>query len=402
MSFSIALTFSLSCAALFGDGADWPCWRGPQRDGISRETRWSDRGAEQPLWSKQVGLGYSNVSIARGRLFTFGFDEERSVDVLYALDAATGAELWRHEHPAKKWDNMHAGGTLTTPIVEGERVFALSRMGQIFALDFAQGRVLWERDLVKDLEVSTGEFGLPSSPLVLDEILYLNVGKLVALRAATGAIVWATPDYGYSYATPTPFDWKGRACLAVFNAAGLVVADRASGAELSRHEWKSQYNVNCASPIPIGERMFISTGYNELGCAMLELAEKTPKVLWQSKEMRSKMNGCVLHQEHLYGFDAGILKCLDLAGNTRWSERGLGMGTVIVAGDRLIVLAEKGELLIAPASPESFAPTFRTQVLPDGKCWTTPVLSHGLLYLRNSRGELVCRDHRLPSGGAGR
>ena len=110
--------------------------------------------------------------------------------------------------------------------------------------------------------------------------------------------------------------------------------------------------------------------------------------------MNNKMTGCVLVDGLLYGFDDAVLRCLDLAGEERWSERGLGKGTLIASDSRLIVLSEDGELMIAPTGSTGFTPTDRTRVFEEGVCWTTPVLANGLLYLRSSTGELVCRDHR--------
>jgi len=378
---------------------DWPNWRGPARTGVSAETSWSSEGRAEPLWVADVGRGYSAPSVAAGRLFTRGFfpspdDPEQGVDVTFCLDATTGEEIWIHESAATLWGNMHGGGTLTTPAVAGGAVFVLSRLGSLLALDAESGEVRWTRPLSEELEVGLGPFGFCSSPVVSDGVLLVNAGKTVALDPDTGALLWRTRDYGPSYATPEPFELEGRKLLAVFNAAGLAVLERESGEEVDLFEWTSNYNVNAASPIVVGNRIFISTGYDEKGCAMLELTEEGLSPVWESRRMSNKMNGCVLVDGHLFGFDGGTLRCMDLEGNERWSERGLGLGTVVAAGKRLIVLSEEGELLVAPASAEAFRPESRVRALPEGPCWTTPVLAGGLLYCRSSTGRLVCRDHR--------
>jgi outer membrane protein assembly factor BamB len=225
-------------------------------------------------------------------------------------------------------------------------------------------------------------------------LLILNVGKTIALDPESGETVWETQDYGASYCTPTPFQWREEDHLAIFNGTGFVLLLQDLGEEVSRYPWTSQYNVNSASPIVVGERVFISTGYNEIGCAMLLLQEEDMGVSWQNKRMNSKMNGCILYDDHLFGFDKSILKCLDLEGQEKWRVRGLGMGTLIAAGRRLIVLSETGELVIAAADPTAFEELSRMAVFADGKCWTTPVFSAGRIYLRNGLGQLVCRDHR--------
>jgi outer membrane protein assembly factor BamB len=376
-------------------GDDWPQWRGPNRDGISGEVGWRSEGRAEDLWRVDVGLGYSCVAITEGRLYTLGFDEEMELDVVRSLDAASGEELWAFAFPAKLWDNMHEGGTLTTPAVEGERVFVLSRMGNLFCLDAKDGEVRWERRVDEELGSELGPFGLSASPLVLDELLVVNVGRTVALDKETGETVWQTArNYGYSYGVPVTFELDGRSLLAVFNGAGLAVLERATGKEVALHEWTSQYNVNSATPIVVGNRIFISTGYNEKGCAMLELTEEGLEVLWANRAMNNKMSGCVLVGEHLYGFDDAVLKCLSLEGEELWAERGLGKGALSAADGRLIVLSEDGELLVADASPEGFEELSRTRLFEEGVCWTTPVLSGGRIFARNNKGELVSRDHR--------
>ena len=376
-----------------GEGLDWPCWRGPERDGVSRESGWSSTGKEADLWRVDVGLGYSSVAVANGRLVTKGFDRDAEMDVVRCLDPLTGEELWSHAHPSKLWDTMHEGGTLSTPVIDGERVFVLSRLGIFWCLDAATGEVIFERKLVED-EEGLGTFGLAASPLVLADEVVLNPGRTMALDKKSGKTLWETKDYGYSYAVPAPFEFEGRTLLAVFNGSGLAVLDPKDGAELALHPWTSEYNVNSATPVVIGRRLFLSTGYNAKGCALLEFTGKALEVLWENKEMNSNMNGCVLLDGHLYGFDDAVLKCMTVDGDVRWAERGLGKGTVVASDGRLIVLSEKGELLVAPATPKGFEPASRAKLFDEGVCWTTPVLSHGIVYCRNNRGQLVARDHR--------
>ncbi len=387
-------TPSQNAGASKGSASEWTQWRGPDRTGVSLENRWSSEGKPESLWNRDVGLGYSAVAVRDGKLLTRGYQSDSEQDVTWCLDAETGETLWEHRSPARLWDNMHTGGTLTTPVIEGNVVYVLSRLGPMTTLELDTGKVLWTRNLKEDFGAELGPFGYCASPVVIEDRVILNVGKTIALGKATGETLWETEDYGVSYSTPTPFEWEGEDCLAVFNGAGLVVMGLEDGLPIAEHSWTSGYNVNAASPIVVDDQVFISTGYNEIGCVMLRLGEEL-EVVWENKEMNSKMNGCVLFEDHLFGFDKSILKCLDLEGNEMWRERGLGMGTVVVAGDRLLVLSETGELVIAEASSEAFEPKSRAQVLAgDGKCWTTPVLVGGVIYCRDSQGDLVARDHR--------
>jgi len=378
---------------------DWPQWRGPNRDGVAPCTAWSAEGAETPLWRTNVGLGYSNVCLRGGRLITHGFDVASKRDVIVCPDALTGAEQWRHAYPSKINDTMHGGGTLTTPVAAGDRVFVLSRLGALRCLDLASGTVIWTRDLAADKGVDVGSFGLPATPLLLGEDLVINVGRTMRLDQATGTTRWETKDYGYSYSVPVHGLINDRPTLVVFNAAGLVTLNPATGDELSLFEWTSRFNVNAATPLIVDGRVFISTGYNDKGCAMLDYSSGAPTVAWKSMVISSKMTGCVLFENHLYGFDDEILRCIDLEGTRRWQQRGLGNGAVLASADgRLVVLSEEGELVIARAQPDGWEELSRTTLFEGGKCWTTPVLSGGLIFCRNSLGELVCVDHRVSDG----
>ena len=390
---------------------DWPWWRGPDRTGVSAETEWESEGAPEALWTVNVGRGYSSPSIAGGRLYTRGFvpaprpegEEEEDdgedaglgEDFTYCLDALTGEEIWRHASPARLFDNMHGGGTLTTPTVDGNTVFVLGRLGSLWALDAADGSVRWEKDLNAELQAAEGFFGLSSSPVVVGDVLYLNVGVTAAFDKGTGKLLWRTEDYGYSYGTPMPFEREGRPLLAIFNAVGLVVLARTDGTEVARFDWTSGYNVNSATPIVIEDLIFISTGYDEIGCTLLQLTDDGLEPVWASKAMSNLMNGCVLVDGHLIGFDVAVLKSLDLEGNERWVKRGLGRGTVVASRDgRLIVLSEDGHLIVGADGDEAFEKLSSTKVLDEGPCWTTPVLAGGVIYCRSATGLLTARDHR--------
>ncbi len=380
--------------------ADWPQWRGPTRDGVSTETDWSSIGVAENLWSASVGLGYSSFVVSDGRLYTMGFNEEEQVDTVFCLNATTGRPVWSHSYQAKIWNRMHTGGTLTTPSVDGDAVYTLNREGQLLRFKADDGEVLWSRDLVKEFSVTPPTWGFSASPLVIDDILVLNVGVVIALDTNTGKTIWKTRDLGHAYSTPATIELDDRGCLAVFNGSGMALLDRKTGEELSLHEWETKYEINAATPVIIGEKAFISSGYNR-GCAMIKCSPNGLAVLWESKVMRTQMSGCVMVGEHLYGFDDAILKCIDLEGNEKWRARGIGKGSLMAAGGRLILIGSKGELIIAAADPGEYNELSRTKCLSGGVYWTMPVLVDGLIYCRSSEGSIVCRDHRpQPSADA--
>ena len=376
---------------------DWPQWRGPVRDGVSTESDWSSAGAEKSLWEREVGRGYSSVSIVGERLYTSGFDEEGSADVVWCLDATTGEEVWAHAYPARVWNEMHGGGTLATPSVDGEHVYVLDREGRLLRLAADDGEVEWDRELAKELDVKPPRWGFSASPLVLSDVVVVNLGLVVALDKEKGDVRWkSAKSYGDAYSTPADFVYDDSPSLAVFAGEGLVILRQQNGEELLFHPWKTQYDINAATPVIADDRVFISSGLGR-GGALLKLAGTKPEVVWETKGMSNKMSGCVLWAKHLYGFDESELKCFDLDGKEKWRARGVGDGALICAGGRLICTSSRGELVVAEATPNEYRELSRAKVMDEGVFWTTPVISKGRIYLRSSSGKLVCRDHRKQS-----
>lgn len=370
---------------------DWHQWRGPNRDGISTEKGWLSvwpEGGPKVLWKTSVGTGYSTVSVSGGRVYTMGNSEK--TDTVYCLDAKTGAEVWKHSYPCVAEGGGHPG-TAATPTVDGKVVYTLSRDGDLFCLDADTGKVIWSKVLQKDFNAKAPGWGFACSPLVLDNWLILDVGPTLALDKATGELVWKSKEYTPSYSSPFLFKFNGLRRLAVFPATGLVVLDAENGKELGMLPWKGGPDVNAVTPIVFSDKIFISSGY-DTGCVLAQFSGDKLTTVWQNKNMRNHFNNCVLWEGHLYGFDETTLKCLDFqTGEEKWSQRGLGKGSLMLADGKLIVMGDKGDLVIAEASPESFKEISRAKVL-SGLCWTVPVLSGGKLYCRNEEGALVCLD----------
>ena len=401
ISISALVAGVLLVPASFGQdaSAEWPHWQGPTHDGISAERDWSSTGAAEAAWSAELGVGYSNVSIADGRLFTIGFDEAEECDVVWCLDPETGDEIWFHTFPAKVHANFHSGGSLTTPTIDGARVYTSHRFGVVHCFDAETGEVVWHRDYLTELAIRLNFHGASASPLILGDHLYLTIcGIVFALNKHDGEIVWQTPDFGEGgYSNLVPFDLEGRACLLLFDGRGLSVLDQATGESIQHHEFPhSAGGVSAATPIVTGTRAFISAAYNR-GAALVELGGEEPDFLWYCRRMRNKVTACVLWEDHFYGFDESMLKCIDMEGNECWRVRGLGMGALSLAGERLLILSSKGELIVAEANAEEFVELSRRKVLDGGVYWTPPVLVHGLVYCRNSAGQFVCLDHRAPA-----
>ncbi|MEM7306637.1 MAG: PQQ-binding-like beta-propeller repeat protein [Planctomycetota bacterium] len=376
---------------------DWPQFLGPDRTGVVADSDWTASGTAEPLWSKNVGAGYSCPSVAGERLVTMGFDAEAERDVVLCLDAESGEERWRHAYPAADAPRYHGGGTLTTPTIVGSTVYTVNRHGRAFALDLATGEPLWERDYRADAGLDATFHGYCASPVVVGErIVYAFGGVALAAARDGGEILWRTEDHGDgAYTNPTVFELRGRTLVAVMLAQILFVFDLASGEVVHRYEWPlDAFAVHVAHPLVVGDRLLLSTAYGK-GAGMLRLGDELePELLWTSRRLRNKVTGLYLHDGHVYGFDESMLKCFDLEGNEKWRTRGLGMGALSIAGGRLLVLSSRGELIVAEATPEEFRELSRRKVLDGGSYWTMPVLSRGRIFVRNSLGDLACLDHR--------
>ncbi len=383
-------------APVRGQGVDWYRWRGPDLNGISRETGWFaafPAGGPKQLWKAAVGQGYSSVSISKGRLYTMGMAAGQ--ETVYCLDANTGLVIWKHSYPYRYEPQWYDGGSSSTPTVDGAQVYTLSQAGDLFCFDAGSGKVVWSKDIAKELSLELGTWGFASSPLVQEDMLVVNAGTQgAAFDKANGKMLWSTGSKPAAYSSVVPFTMDEKKAFALVAAKAVVAVEASSGQELWRYPWKTSYDCNVADPIIHDGKVFIASAYGS-GCALLDFTAQPPKEVWRNKNMHNHFNSCVLLGGYLYGVDGEAdkfanFRCLDWqTGAVKWSQTGLGMGGFMVADGKLIILSEKGELVIAAASPDAFKPLARAQVL-GGKCWTTPVLSQGKIYCRNYKGDLVC------------
>ena len=386
-------------------GSDWPHWRGPNHDGVYRggdwDPNWPGAGPKR-LWTRRVGLGFSSMSVAGGRLYTMGWRDGK--DTVWCLDANTGKELWRHSYAAGRWNIEHQGGTASTPTVHDGKVYSLSRDGHLFCLRAGSGKVVWSRHIRKEFKVPPRpsvpqrDYGYSGSPLVRGKLLIVEVGGVkastVAFNKDTGKTVWAVGSEGAGYGSPAPVTVRGTEYVAVLNLFGLVVLRVSDGGVRLRVKWATPYGNNCATPVVVGQKVFISSSY-EMGCALIDLSGDRAKVAWRNRNMHSRLATAVYWKGYLYGFDYAVLTCLHFdTGVTQWRDKRYGFGHLIVADGKLIVQTETGILAVGDPSPRGFRPTSLAKALTTRPCWTVPVLARGRIYCRSGAGELVCLDVR--------
>lgn len=394
MKFALRLTVISGIAlTLAAHADDWDRWRGPDANGISKETGWSTKWpAEGPkqLWKAKVGVGFASFAVSQGRAYITG--NTKDTDTVFCFDANTGTQVWKYDYAAKLDPTYYEGGTSATPVVDGGRVYTFSKRGVVHCLDAARGTVIWTKNLAEELKAKMPTWGFAGSVLIEGDLAILNIGATgAALDKKTGKVVWSSGDDESGYSTPVPFDAGGERAVILAVKQDVVALRVKDGKELWRYPWKTQYDVNAADPIVSGKKVFISSGYNH-GGALLDVSSGSPKLVWENKNMRNHFNSCVLWSGHLYGVDENQLRCLVFdTGEVKWTDKSIGKGSLMLADGKLIVLSDKGELFVAEATPVGFKPSSRAQVL-GGKCWSTPVLANGKIYCRNAVGDVVCVD----------
>ena len=414
----LALLGLLSVAVLVAGARlaadDWPQFLGPTRNGVYSgpplASSWPAAGPKT-VWRKQVGQGFAGPVVAGDRLILF--HRVGNEEIVEALNARTGAPQWRSAYPTAYRDDFGFDeGPRAVPVSVNGRVYTFGAEGQLQALDLATGRRLWNVDTMRRFGVRKGFFGAAGSPLVEDGRVIANIGGkdggkgagIVAFSADTGAVLWTATDDEAGYSSPVGATFGGRRHAVFLTRNGLVGLDPATGTVLFQRRWRSRTasSVNAATPVVAGDPIFVSATY-ETGAAVLRVRGSDLTELWSSDEVLSNHYATsVQYKGYLFGFHGRqefnpSFRAVELAtGAVKWSEDRFHAGTVTLAGDRLLILRETGELILAAATPEAFRPLARAQILP-ATVRANLALADGFLYARNSDTRdnmLVCLDLR--------
>ncbi len=395
-----ALTFSSARAA------DWPQWRGPNRDDHSPDTgiakSWPEGGPKQLWVNKDVGLGYAGVAIVGEQLFTMGLRGD--TEFLLAVDAKSGKELWATElGPLLK--NGWGNGPRGTPSVESGRVYAMSGMGYLLCANAADGKPVWQVSMA-DFGGGKPGWGYTESVLVDgDRVICTPGGKegtLLALDKATGKKVWQSADWtdGAQYSSPVVATINKTRQYVQLTQQHLAGIDAASGKVLWQSDWQGKTAV-IPTPIVRDNTVYIASGYG-VGCKLVTIdAENKASDAWVNTTMVNHHGGVILAGENLFGYsDKGGWTCQSLkTGEALWVSKALGKGAVHFVDGMLVCLEENsGTVVLAEASTKEWKEHGRfklapqtTQRNPKGKVWTHPVVVNGKLYLRDQE-LLSCYD----------
>jgi len=388
---------------------DWPQFLGPTRNGVYGGVDacdgWSTNG---PLvvWQRAVGHGFSGPVVAGGKLVLI--HRLTNNETVECLDARTGSTIWSFAYPTGYQDEFgFDDGPRATPSIAGGQVFTFGAEGKLHCLDLGSGKKLWSVDVKADFQAANGFFGMACSPLVEGDAVLLNIGGangagIVAFDKTDGKLLWKASDDEASYSSPVAATIGGQRYVLFFTRNGFVAIDPAGGGIRFQYPWHSRNrtSVNAASPLIVGDTIFLSASYGT-GAILLRLQAQEVEKVWSGDELLSNHYATsVEHNGFLYGIhgrtDPGFsprakLRCVDLSKRSVcWETDSIGAATITRAGDHLIILTEKGELIDVPATSEGFRSKCRAQVLTS-PVRAFPALADGFFYAR-SKDQLVCLD----------
>jgi outer membrane protein assembly factor BamB len=388
----------------------WPQWGGPSRNFMSDSkglaSKWP-AGGPKKVWSRALGEGHSAITVEGGWLYTMyrplglmSMVRRSQEEVIAALDASTGATIWEHRYPSSTSgiDFSEGAGPHSTPLVTVDRVFAAGSRKELFALNKANGQVVWSHDLIKDYGATAPDRGYSCSPLLYNGTIIVSVGgpgqTLAAFNENTGALVWKTGDYKMSPASPIVIDVDGQKQLLYFGGDQIVGLDPSNGRTLWTHPHKTDWGLNISTPIwsPADHLLFVSSAYST-GSRVIELRQAGGKTTatekWFSGRMRVHIGTAIRIGNHIYGssgdFGPAFITAIDVtSGKIAWQDRTFSRAQLLYADGKLVILDEDGNLGLATVTPEGLQVLAKAPVL-ENLAWTPPTLVGTRLYARDRK-----------------
>lgn len=422
---------------------DWTSFLGPSHNGVSSETRllreWP-KGGPTLLWEMRKGTGYSSPAISGERLVYF--HRMGAAEKVESLHAESGAKYWEFSYPTQFEDRYgYNNGPRASPVIDGDRVYTYGAEGKLHCLRLQTGQVVWKRDTAAEFKVPQDFFGTATTPLIEGDLLIINVGApggptVAAFHKLTGKQVWGSGDqWGPSYASPVPATVHGKRRVFVFAGGeskpptgGLLAIDPKNGTVDFTFPWRSRSyeSVNAASPVIVGNQVFISASYRTGGALLNVQPDGKHNVAWTSQDIGTHWNTAIHKDGYLYAFDGrnepdASLVCIELKtgklmwrvapewednfemnGSARKERLSTFRGTLLAVDGQFLCLGELGHLLWLDLSPQGYKEISRAWLFSARETWSTPVLSRGLLYIsQHSRDftkgtlpRLLCYDLR--------
>ncbi|MCK4292104.1 MAG: PQQ-like beta-propeller repeat protein [Planctomycetes bacterium] len=379
-----------SSAIVAGQEAEWPCWRGPNRDGKSPDTnllkRWPQGGPEL-LWQVNgLGGGFSTVAVTGGAVYITGDVGDKLI--LFAFDM-NGKPKWKVPVD-KAWTTSHAGSR-STPTIDSGRLYLLSGNGVLVCMDPKSGELNWSKNM-RDFGGRSGGWGYAESVLIYNDLAIVKPGGescIVALNKASGEIVWKSTGFnaGPEYSSCYPFDYANTSVITTGTRSGIVGISAKTGEFLWLNNWSARNTANCPDPQYADGYVFWANGYGKGGIC-LKLTAPDGKVAaeeaWTTKGMDCHHGGYIIHEGYIYGNNGGGWSCLELkSGKVMWKEKAVGKGSLCFADGMLYLFGESGgKAALATCSAEGMEVRGNVTVEGSGPSWAHPVVIGGRLYLR--------------------
>jgi outer membrane protein assembly factor BamB len=374
--------------------ADWPGFRGSNRDAILRGVQIeSDWSATPPveMWRRSIGPGWSSFAVQGDLLYT---QEQRGEDeVVSCYRVTTGEPVWKHRDPVRFWEANAGAGPRATPTLSEGRVYTFGATGVMNVLNAADGSVVWSRNAAIDANRKIPGWGFSSSPLIVDEsVIVAAAGTLVCYDLETGNPRWIGPKRGGGYSSPHLCTINGVAQILLMSGAGVGSLSPSDGKLLWEIPVKDDTSILQPALISGGDLLMSTgegmggTGLRRIGVSHGSRGWKTDE-RWTSNRLKPYFSDFVVHEGHAYGFDGSILACIDVDyGKRKWKGGRYGHGQLVLLADQelLLVLSERGELVLVSATPDQFREVALFQAI-EGKTWNHPVLVGDILLVRNDQ-----------------
>jgi outer membrane protein assembly factor BamB len=381
--------------ALVVGPTDWPRFRGPTLDSRvtwkTGVTNWNDAPPRE-LWRLAMGPAWSSWACVAGRLFTQ--EQQRDHEVVCCLDAATGRLLWQSQIDCRFSDVVAGPGPRSTPTFDEGRLFTLGARAMLIAHDAATGAELWRHDLMQELDAQLPVWGFSGSPIVVgDAVIVYAGGKgehgLCAWHKQTGEPLWSRAQQGMNFSTAQPVTIDGVVQVLFAAPEGLESLDPTTGQLLWSHKPTGWHVPGKCQPQQISPQSVVVPLGDGVGLARLDVTRDEDRwqvtERWSSKALKPSFNDFVFHQGFLYGFDQNILACISAEdGTKRWKNGRFGFGQMLLleADQRIVVASEGGDLVLLETNPERLVELGRVTASPE-KTWNHSIVAGQTLFFRN-------------------
>ena len=396
--------------------ADWPQWRGPQSDGVWRETGLVTtlQDTLAPRWTAPIASGYTGPTVADGRVYVMDrLTKPEQIERVHCFDAQTGEPIWSHQYPRAYRDVGYTAGPRASVVVREGLAYALGTMGDLHAYDAASGEIAWERDLNADYNIRMPIWGIAAAPIIYQDLIIVHIGGedacLIAFDRKSGEERWRSLADQASYATPVLIEQGGQPVLVVLTGDNVVGLDPASGAMHWRHPFPpKQMVISIATPVVADHRLFVTSFFD--GALMLRLLpdELAVEEIWRragpseqkTDALHSIISTPLLDGDYLYGIDSyGEFRCLEAASGDRvWEDLTIvprarwGTAHLTPQADKVWIFNERGDLLLTSLSPEGATIHDRTHLIAPtrdqlnqrgGVTWAHPAYADRHVFVRN-------------------